>query len=62
MEHSWSREKNIRRFGPDERFIKRFDFFKCKDAFSVLKFLFDFLVLPVDEKLVVSVGLLDKAC
>ena len=62
MEHSWSREKNVRRFGPDERFIKGFDFLKRKDTFSVFKFFLDFFVLPVDEKLVVSVGLLNKTC
>jgi hypothetical protein len=62
MEHSWSRKKDVWSFRPDQGLIKRLDFFKLKDTFSVLEFLLDFLVLPVNKELIIDIGLLYEAC
>ena len=62
MQHTRCSKQNIRSLWSYQWLIKRFDFFELKYAFTMFKFFLDFLILPVNKKLVVCVGFLDQTC
>jgi hypothetical protein len=62
VQHPWSGKQHIWSVCPDKTLVKRFYLFELEYVVTCCELFLDLFILPIREKTIVEIGLVDKTC